>query len=380
MRLMLLVVLLIGGAAAAWFLYDIDRQARGLQASRQELGRRVSFVADLISRIGATQQAYVAPGQASPQRFEEMSSLLRELYDNTSVLAPLLRSSESPRSLQAVTTATERLIAADARARENLRLGQPLMAADVIFSDGRSTLETMSEQLRDLRTAEANTAATMFASLANERWGVLGSVAVLWIAGLMILLASPARSPQTSAGGISAPAADATPAVPSEAPASPTDIDLPATAELCTALSRVTAVSELPSLLDRAARILDASGIILWMGAGDELFAVTAHGYRRQIIAALGPITRTAENATAAAWRTGQVTTVAGGGAGNGAIVAPMFGPDSCIGVLAIEVRRGRELDAAHRSVAALIAAQLATAVSAWPAASTADQPRSAAV
>jgi hypothetical protein len=56
----------------------------------------------------------------------------------------------------------------------------------------------------------------------------------------------------------------------------------------------------------------------------------------------------------------------------NGAVVAPMFGPDACIGVLAAEVRHGREDDTDTRAVTAMIAAQLATAVAAWPAASTA--------
>ena len=52
----------------------------------------------------------------------------------------------------------------------------------------------------------------------------------------------------------------------------------------------------------------------------------------------------------------------------NGAIVAPMFGPDRCVGVLAAEVRHGREQDAATQAVTIMIAAQLATVIGAWPA------------
>jgi signal transduction protein with GAF and PtsI domain len=47
----------------------------------------------------------------------------------------------------------------------------------------------------------------------------------------------------------------------------------------------------------------------------------------------------------------------------NGAIVAPMFAPESCIGVLAAEVRHGRESDGATQSVTLMLAAQLATVV-----------------
>jgi len=57
----------------------------------------------------------------------------------------------------------------------------------------------------------------------------------------------------------------------------------------------------------------------------------------------------------------------------NGAVVAPMFGPANCIGVLAAEIRHGREDETATRAVASMIAAQLAAALSAWPAASAAD-------
>jgi hypothetical protein len=39
------------------------------------------------------------------------------------------------------------------------------------------------------------------------------------------------------------------------------------------------------------------------MGAGDHLFAVTAHGYGPDTVARLGPISRAADNATASAWR-----------------------------------------------------------------------------
>ena len=56
----------------------------------------------------------------------------------------------------------------------------------------------------------------------------------------------------------------------------------------------------------------------------------------------------------------------------NGAIVAPMFAPDTCIGVVAAEVRHGREQDPSTRAVTTMVAAQLATVLGAWPSASPA--------
>jgi hypothetical protein len=154
----------------------------------------------------------------------------------------------------------------------------------------------------------------------------------------------------------------------SSATPAPPAVDLATAADLCTDISRITTAAALPDLLARAAALLDASGIVVWVSAGDELFAVSAHGYDPRVINRLGPIPRSADHATATAWRTGEMRTVAGDMISNGAIVAPMFGPDSCFGVLAAEVRHGREEDATTRAITAMIAAQLATAVGAWPA------------
>ena len=74
---------------------------------------------------------------------------------------------------------------------------------------------------------------------------------------------------------------------------------------------------------------------------------------------------------SAEAWRTAQLRMVAGDVMSNGAVAAPVTGVSGCIGVLAAELRHGREDDPATRSVAAMIAAQLAGLVSAWPAASS---------
>ena len=104
-------------------------------------------------------------------------------------------------------------------------------------------------------------------------------------------------------------------------------LDLASVAALCTDLSRVTTSAALPALLGRAAQVLDASGVILWISAGEQLFPVMGHGYDRNVMARLAPIARDAKNATAAAWRTGQLTVVgATGPSDDGAIVAPLFG------------------------------------------------------
>jgi len=374
MRLTVLVVVLASGIVAAFFLRHLERQTTGLTATAQQLDARVDRLVDAIAGVGVAQHTYVAPGAPDPQAFDRMTLLIRQIYDEAASLKPLLRSADGEGAVQALNAATGDLIAADSRARENLRLGQHAMAADVIFSDGRSTLDAMTARVRGIRAAEQSFYQAERARLSRQQWIVLAAAALPWMAGLLLLV--PTRR---SAEVVPAQPAELRQETPvADVLTTAASVDLAAAADLCAALSRLTTTAALPPLLARAADLLDAPGIILWMGAGEELFAVTAHGYRPEIIARLGSIAHGADNATAAAWRTGQATIVTGDAAGNGAVVTPMFGPDACIGALAVELRNGREQDPATRAVAAMIAAQLATVVSAWPAASTPRELRSA--
>jgi hypothetical protein len=155
-------------------------------------------------------------------------------------------------------------------------------------------------------------------------------------------------------------------------PASP---DLAGAADLCTAIARTTDANDLPAFLTRASAALGASGVVVWMAAGDELIAASAHGYDTRAFDRLGPIKRSAQNATAAAWRLGSMQVVPSGEASNGALVAPMLGTERCVGVLAVEVPRGREADPAIQAITRFLAAQFAATLAPWPAASVADPP-----
>jgi hypothetical protein len=275
------------------------------------------------------------------------------------------------------------------RARDYLQARQPLTAADLILNDGRKTVNGIIAELTDLRHAERQAFAAERAALSGQLWMVLGVAGLVWTAGVIVFAlegrlkpaptneeafatgrTSPVGSGFSRTGEAPAPQTIGLPAG-SEAAGRPLPtVDLAAAADICTRISRVTTAAGLSPLLAGAARVLDASGIIVWMSAGEELFAVTAHGYDPRMLSRLGPIGRAADNATAAAWRTGELQTVAGDPMSNGAIVAPMFGGDRCLGVLAAEVRPGRESDPATRAVTAMIGAQLAAVVAAWPAGS----------
>ena len=287
------------------------------------------------------------------------------------MLGPRAQSAGAAQAIEALGGSVESIAAADAAAREHLRVGEDLMASDLLFAEGRQAFQTLFAHVHELQAAEHALAADERRALARRGAVVLAAWGFIWTAGLLAFARVP--GPPDALPEPAAPDAAAAPAPPAPRPVEAIDLD--EAAAICTALSRLTTTAGLPDLLVRTARLLEASGLIVWLGAGEDLFAATSHGYDPRVVARLGPIRRHADNATAAAWRDGATRVVAGGPGAHGAIVTPLFGPAGCIGVLAAELRNGREADGATRGVTAMIAAQLAAVVAAWPGPSAVEEP-----
>lgn len=379
-RLTLFALLLLAGIGASYVIWDIQQRLDTLFDNSRDVEARLDRVTAAVAALGAAQQAYVAPGQIDDPWFGRVTSLVGGLTDESAALGRHVRSPGAATKLRTFVDGLEALVRADTRARENLRVGQELMAADLIYSEARDALAGMSTVLGELRQAEAGAAAAERQALVAEAAKVAGGTAALWLVGLILLTRLPRQAPLVAAPFatplIDTMVAPPTPAEPaSEATAQPV-VSLTEAAAVCTAISRITDARALPDVLARAAAVIDAAGLIVWLSAGEELFAVTAHGYSPTLLSRLGPIPRTMDNATAAAWRLGELRVVPGDIMSNGAIVAPMFGPECCVGALAAEVRHGRETDATTHAVTSMIAAQLASIVAAWPAASAAGAPK----
>ena len=369
-----MAILVVGGILAASFLWIVERRSDESVATLADTSVHLARMSEAIAAIGAAQRSYVAPGQLDEPWFERTSALLDQLSVDIAKTSASLRSPGAAEAMEALADSAEALIAADARTRQNLAIGQDLMASDVIFSDGQNIIGTMTVGLRDLQAAEQGAYQTRLASLTRQRWAAFGAAAMLWVVGLLTLAKpTPLRS---AAIGEPTQTQPSVPEAPVEAHDSGTEPrpppDLTVIAGLCTDLSRVTSPSALPDLLGRTAQILDASGVILWISAGEQLFPVRGHGYAPDVLARMAPISRDDDNAAAAAWRTGQLTVVQSTALSeNGAIVAPLLGLDGCVGVLAAEVRHGVESHPATHALATVVAAQLASVVPAWPAASS---------
>jgi hypothetical protein len=144
-----------------------------------------------------------------------------------------------------------------------------------------------------------------------------------------------------------------------------------AAAELATDFGRVRDLDELTRILGRVADVMDASGVMVWIGttSGGDLRPLLAHGYSAAMIARIPPVPRSADNAAASAYRSGQLQIVlARPGVTAGAVVAPILSADGCIGALSAEIRGGGETSEGIQALAAIFAAHLAGVLVAAPA------------
>ena len=406
-RVAVWIVAVAIAAGAGYAVYTLRQQVEHEREHASEIGRRVHDAGLLVEQLRAAQQAYVAQGQGS-------DFWMARVTDTTGALASALGALEHDVSSDAARSAArgaagvlgdfQRL---DRRARGFVQSSQPLMASDVIFTESVGATAVLLESMVRVNTEEQNASVARIRALDLDTAYILigAALVVLGVALLLVpvprretpqdtrealralmaadtspagaatLKTEPARTTVTLPVRDSAPADPAPPAVtpPRSVPAEADAADLGLAAELCTDLARVLDPSELPALLARTARLLDASGVIVWVAdrAGAALFPAVAHGYSPALLARMHAIPRDADNAAAAAWREGAERTVAAQGQSPGALVTPILTADGCVGVLAAETLHGAERRETTRAVAAIIAAQLATLVTTLPAEQT---------
>ena len=122
-------------------------------------------------------------------------------------------------------------------------------------------------------------------------------------------------------------------------------------------------------LLEDAARILDAVGLVVWSWEprARALEPSVAHGYSDAVLAQFPRVRRDSDNAIAAAFRSAETRIVDGAGQATGAVVVPLMAPRGCVGVLALELRDGGEQRESVRAMATIMAAQLANLIGSAP-------------
>jgi hypothetical protein len=377
-RLMLAALFVVACGLAAYLVWINESRARTESQAFSTFESAALTAERTILELRAAQQAYVAAGQGEPFWIQKAAALTTTLRDAIATLRAAAALPEAQSAADNAASALQDFEQTDRRARDYARSGQKLLASDLIFADGLEITGAIAASIDQARTIETRARAARLASAHRLELGGLGAAAALGIVAVVLLVAVPRRAEAAA----SAPAIETRPAARVAPPANTPDLALSRTsstesapptpavdfstiATVCADLARVVDTRALPAILERAAGVLDAPGIVLWIADPDgrELSPIVTYGYSQAMVARLGTILSGDENVTASAFRTALMQTVRTDAVSNGAIAAPLVTPVGCVGVMAAEVRHGGESDAAKLAAAAIVAAQLATLV-----------------
>ena len=380
-RLAVATVILAAFGAAAAFLVSSEKQIQTIAASASAFDVQAREAAEALGDVRASEEAYLVPGQGLPFWMHKVATTVDVARTR---IASLRQSAISANALSALVDADAALTefeSIDRRAREYMNAGQQLMASDVIFTEATQTAAAAAHQVEGARVAERQAADAGAAAIRRSEGIAAGGAAAFGF--LMMLVLVPMRRHEETAqmttsaepeefARIIPRAAQPKPAperaAPVEQSVSPagrirttTSPVLKAAAELAVAFGRVNEAGELEKLMARTADILDASGIVVWMGnsVGGDLRPVLSHGYSPQIVSRMAKVARNDANAAAAAYRTGELQIVPSRPGFRGAVVAPILRADGCVGALSAEIQDGGEISDGVHAVAAIVAAQL---------------------
>ena len=398
MRIAFAALCAIALAAAAFISYS-ENTTQIRRTALADFDTRAREAVDALADLRAAEQAYVAPGQGAAFWIQKVDETSQSIESALTTLRQTATSTNAASEIEAASAAFARFRDVDRRIRGYVKSGALTMAADLVFSDGGQAAVKAARSVEQARMFERSRFESVDAYDRLAQLGAAAGVATL----MLVTIFGFARRPRVTAPDTATaeqPAADR-----SVAPArSPVDVgELPlrgeawagdrsrpqapagaaadaskngaffkAVGELCTDIGRVTDLEQLRALLGRMAQLLDASGLVLWSASpsGAELQPALTHGYAPQTVARIPPVPYTADNAAAAAYRTGKLQIVPSrpGSSVKGAIVAPVISVDGCIGVLSAELRGGAETSDSVQAIAAILAAQLAGVVAAAPA------------
>jgi hypothetical protein len=373
LRVGLVVLLFLAAAGAAAFAWDVDRRLAALAAAEHAASSRFDTLVQSIARFDAAQQLFDPARESQTDWFARVRRLLTQIQTGARELHTSAASASAARTLDDVTT---RVVSAVARAEENLRDGYDLMAADLVQDEARPGAEAMRAAVLEWRAAEANAADATRATLLQQLWMVLGGSLGLWALGVLLLAPRQTVAAAAPAGLsiLAEPAGDAAISAPIDAapiqPAAPIEhvpaaIDLVPAAELCADIARADSGATLAALVDRAAGVVGASGMVVWLaGRDDQLVPGLVHGYGPRAHSLLGTLPLAEDNLTTRAWHSGQLQWMDGDPQARSAIAAPMFQGARRTGVLSVELADGAKADALPRALTSILAAQFATTVS----------------
>jgi hypothetical protein len=376
-----------------------------------------------LSDIRGAQASYVAAGQDATVWMPKVTDLFAQIDAGITRLRQATLSAEARTRYESAATALTDQIAIDARARDHVKSDR-LIAADIIFENAVEGQKRLMAELDAARLLDAQANQARVSRLTQLRFGMnaasLGFVTLLTVlfgravrretpavgatatqleppqAGLMLRPdpkatlhadkpAAEGRLDLKAAAGPRGGSSDLKPGPPAKAGAPgrealpprlpaptqppllvpPAPANLSEVAELCVDLGRVIDSRDVPSLVERAAAVLQAKGVVLWVAdsAGAILRPSITHGYPEKVVARLGPLQIDGDNVTSLAFRSMRPQTMTASAQGAAAAFAvPLLTASGCVGVLAAEVKQEKPASETL-PLARIIAAQFAALI-----------------
>jgi hypothetical protein len=370
--LVVIAVLLTLGTIFQDYLFErsLTHERATLLATEREVGSLEVAVAELAG----AQARYLTDGEAHDFSLRRGSEIAEAMGTSLTRLRESTRSQEARARYDAALTGLSSLSSLDRRARELVETDQRALAADVLFGNSLEASQGVRGELSAARAAEQTAADERFRRLSRLRFALTAfAMAAMLIAALYV--GRPAKPPKPSEAATLAqmlrelpppvrPASRVAPALPPPPPPV-LSVNLPDTADLCVDLARVIDSRDVPALLERAASVLDAKGIILWIAeAGTTTLRPSiSYGYSDKVLRRLGTLDVNDDNVTSLAFRSMSPQMMNGAAAGSSAAVTvPLVTATGCSGVLSAEIRECKP--ASDRlAVAKILAAQFAALI-----------------
>ena len=364
--LLMCVVALVSAFQALYIerLLALGRQAAG--AADRDTESAVTAIAD----YRAAEAGYLATGQEPAYWMTRADTLASSMGDVIARARAATPSGQARASFDEAALALEDLNKLDGRARALVKSDQRFVASDVIFMDCLQAANRLAQTLGIARESDRSAREEQVTRLSEVRLAAIGGSMAFGLIGAWILLGrargASAAEPAPVAEPASARSLSLGPIQPDRVPipAGP-DVNLTEAADLCVDLARVLDSRDVPALFERAARILGAKGLVLWVAdtSGALLRPSLTHGYSEKVLARMKGLQMDGDNATALAFRSMQAQIVgASSPAGAGALAVPLVTATGCVGVLSAEVKKPKP-GSDTLSVAQMIAAQFSALV-----------------
>jgi hypothetical protein len=352
------------------------------RASREGVAhdRAADQAIEALLELRASLHAYVAPGQGVPFWSRHSEEILDRLREQLATLDTALTAHRGP--LSETLDTVDQLAAAERRTREYARRGDALLAGDIVFTEVRGLMASAIDEVQDARSTLSAATDARISGLRREQAMLAGAAVVMW-AVIALVLATPTKplavkDPNEWRNDLAAtikrpipkepetaklkPAEPVAPVEPPREPAVPVKA-LQQVGEICADLSTLSDLGALTGALDRAAEVLDAGGMIVWIASndGNSLSPVASHGFDQKMVSRIGRIPRDSANLTAAAYRDNIPRISAATPTAPAALAVALCGPTGPVGVLSMELKSGVPADEARVALATIFAAQLAT-------------------